>query len=750
MTIPNVSDENKATLKSIIMNSITDLSVCDKEGMEEKLSRAGLDPNLYTLLIQNLSRVQMTAKEGILDLTPEKVRAYYNHLFVPSNRYDRVTVDNAGKYSGFVGIDGKTFTPHNMDRIVDFCEAHNMETKINTTLFYNDFPKLYEAYLESRVQRGEITEEQKKEAIKDSLMRYAEEISSRYSGRVQTLDIFNELIYDGEMLEEPEYFTEEPTYHYRTKGWQKYLDLEDLCEMALICRNNMPDATFVYNEMHLTVPEKRFAIIQMAKQIKKIEERYRKEGKLFPGDGGIIDVIGLEGHLFTSDSLDEIRKVFDDIARETGLPMEISELDVARNGDNPLSESEIRKQKMIFELINEMAKRPDVVALTSWSQSDDLSFMNVKCGRKVYPSVLDSDFQEKEFEKSQELSKQDFNFHTHTSLCGHAEGQMEEYVQKAIESGFSILGFSDHSPSPTGDRNPHSQMSMTDFEEKYIPTLEALREKYRGQIDIKFGLEEEYLGDEVEEDPVMKKYRDETTPHLDYLILGQHFALARDELGGLIKPYRKADHKSAHYPLDYAMTVVEAIRSGKYALVAHPDLFLQARDSITPEERDTYEENVRIATEMICSEAAKHHIPLEVNLGGIGAVRKGIRKLNEDGTYPYPVPYFWQVAQEKGCDVLIGFDAHSPSYLLARDVETEIQEYLKNYGVDLKYMKEFMPKGIGREGDMGISKQELREGLEEELKDSEEIDATNKEMSRQMEGPTITKEEEGKAHEWKP
>ena len=38
------------------------------------------------------------------------------------------------------------------------------------------------------------------------------------------------------------------------------------------------------------------------------------------------------------------------------------------------------------------------------------------------------------------------NYHTHTKRCGHAIGEDEEYVLRAIENGFDEIGFSDHAP----------------------------------------------------------------------------------------------------------------------------------------------------------------------------------------------------------------------------------------------------------------------------------------------------------------
>ena len=38
------------------------------------------------------------------------------------------------------------------------------------------------------------------------------------------------------------------------------------------------------------------------------------------------------------------------------------------------------------------------------------------------------------------------DYHTHTPLCRHAEGNPVDYAKRAIEIGLDEIGFSDHSP----------------------------------------------------------------------------------------------------------------------------------------------------------------------------------------------------------------------------------------------------------------------------------------------------------------
>ncbi len=708
-----MSEDDKKELKSVYLSSVLDFSVCDKKKMLQILEQNGFDSSIHEDTIRNMGDMQFSAKEGVLTLTPEKVRRLHSHLFEGGNRYDRVTFDNAGKYSDYVFLDGETYTHGRTGKMLDFCERHGMQGKINTLMFYADFPKVYEASLTARVESGEITEEQKKEKIKQALINYAKDVGTRYGDRLDTIDIFNELIYDPVMIEKREDFEEEPTFHPRTKGWQEYLSIEDLCEMALEARKVMPNVTFTYNDMNWVEPEKRKEIIKVIKLIQAIQERYREEGKLGQKET-LIDTIGIEAHLTTGVDLDEIDRTFDDIQREIGLPIEVTEFDVARTGQDPMSPEEIKKQGNIFKRFMRAAQtRPDLIAFTIWSQSDELSFMNEKCGHMVYASVLDSNFEEKDFQPSKEFVPQDFNYHTHTALCGHADGEMEQYVEKAIQGGLTSLGFSDHTPNLLGKSNPKSAMQIEQFYYEYIPTLEALREEYGDRIDIKIGLEAEYYGSEIEElsgeipermipyvgiIQGLKKFRAQTGEKLDYMILGQHSVLARDEQGHIKMPPANSEKTSKNYPLDYARTVVEAIKSGKFAYVAHPDIFLELRDNVPEAQREEYMKNAMLAAEMICEAASEYQIPLEVNLGSISAIEAGQKQKLADGSYAYPVPAFWRIAQEKGCKVLIGTDAHDPQALVDKRMERIAKEMLEGAGIELDYLDSFEPKGIGKEG----------------------------------------------------
>jgi len=732
--IPGLTNYERRAVEKLYLDSVQSLEICDAKKIEDKLSNRGLSRYIHREIIRLIAEKETYAKEGILELTPKKVRALYDHMFKNGNTYDRVTLDNVGKYSGYVALDGTTYTPQKMDKMVAFCEKHGMKVKVNTLLFYCDFPKMLESSLDNRVTRGEITEEQKRAKIKDSLFSYVKALGKRYGNKIDSVDIFNELICDPDMKEpgfdEDTYGQEPRVYHMREKGWFKYLNFDDLCEFALAARKAMPNATFTYNDMNWVTPEKRKEIIKFIKEVQEKEKEYRNSGALSKDEKGLVDTIGLEAHLSADVDIEELSKTLDDIDREIGLPTEITELDICKKNGNSRQTRDAFAHNGILRKIMQFVNEGRISNVTVWSQSDEMSFLNDKIGRNVHGSVILGDNCEEKYlpfdkdsiaieqevlaDREKELPLQSFNYHTHTALCGHAEGTMEDYVIASIRSGMQAIGFSDHTPTPFSKENPKAQMTMKQFENEYIPRLQELRKKYKDRIDIKIGIETEYLGDEIERLSQIQPKRKKVESQLDYQILGQHFALKRTKDGKFLIPYMMSDPKSASYPMDYAYAVVEGIKSGKFLYVAHPDIFMQHRFDIPKSERDEYDKNVETATEMICQAAVDYDIPLEVNMGAVAATKAGLKKkhLNKDYEYDYdyPVLDFWKVAASKGCKVVVGIDAHTPSALIDRAEEVVFKKRLERNDIHLNFIeldelwknskgKKQMSEGQGDEGE---------------------------------------------------
>ena len=250
------------------------------------------------------------------------------------------------------------------------------------------------------------------------------------------------------------------------------------------------------------------------------------------------------------------------------------------------------------------------------------------------------------------------NYHTHTFRCGHAQGKDEEYVLKAIEAGIKKLGFSDHVPFK-GVSQPGVRMEYDRLEE-YISSINSLKEKYKDQIKIYVGFEAEYYSED-------KKYYENLLKEVDYLICGQHFALDMNKKM-IYSGFPKDDQV---FVIDYTNRVIEAIESGLFKYIAHPDIILRSYTY-----RDSFIES---QIHKICQASERCHVPLEINLEGIKRqVTNNI--LGQEKFYPYY--FFWKIASEYKIDVIIGADVHIPGDFLA-DYDKYAFDIVKNYNLNL-------------------------------------------------------------------
>ncbi len=234
-----------------------------------------------------------------------------------------------------------------------------------------------------------------------------------------------------------------------------------------------------------------------------------------------------------------------------------------------------------------------------------------------------------------------YNYHTHTSRCFHAKGSDEAFVLAAIEAGFDEIGFADHTAWKfDSDFVSHMRMHESELED-YCNSIKHLREKYKDKISIKLGLECEYFKKYM---PWLKSALKEHC--IDYIILGHHFS--DDEKGGNYN----GSLTEAEDIYRYAEDVIEAMETGLFAYVAHPDLFMRGYPD--------FDSHCKKVSEDIIKAAIRTGTPLEYNLLGL---KHGI----SDGKPGYPHPEFWKIAAELKPKVLVGIDAHYPADYLEHE-----------------------------------------------------------------------------------
>lgn len=242
------------------------------------------------------------------------------------------------------------------------------------------------------------------------------------------------------------------------------------------------------------------------------------------------------------------------------------------------------------------------------------------------------------------------NFHTHTRRCGHACGEDRQYVEEAIRAGLKVLGFSDHTPYFfSGGYYSGFRMKREDLE-GYVDSVLSLKKEYQKDIEIRLGFETEYYPKYFDR---LRKLYDQYP--VDYLIMGQHCLLNEEEGIYSGTPCYEDDGF-----MRYADQVIEGLETGCFTYLAHPDLFHFLG------KRACFE----AAARKLCSYAAKHQIPLEINLLGIREKRS------------YPRYDFFEIAAEYHCDVILGCDAHSPDVVCDRASEQTAMEWVRKLGLN--------------------------------------------------------------------
>ncbi|MDQ0196649.1 histidinol-phosphatase HisJ [Paenibacillus wynnii] len=238
------------------------------------------------------------------------------------------------------------------------------------------------------------------------------------------------------------------------------------------------------------------------------------------------------------------------------------------------------------------------------------------------------------------------DYHTHHERCGHAIGKLEEYVQRGIELGLEQLGLSDHLPLIHVDPAqyyPEMAMPLAELP-RYVEECFALKERYRGVIDLRVGLEADYI--EAYEEVI----RDLLAPYpWDYLIGSVHFLGEWD-----ITDYRQVQGWEGKDVLEvyrrYYDAVSKSATSGLYDIIGHIDVIKRfGYVPVTEEAQAEVRELELGALKAIASSG----IAMELNASGLTKPCKEM----------FPATHVLKQALELGIPLTLGSDAHDPAKL---------------------------------------------------------------------------------------
>lgn len=228
------------------------------------------------------------------------------------------------------------------------------------------------------------------------------------------------------------------------------------------------------------------------------------------------------------------------------------------------------------------------------------------------------------------------DYHTHHYRCGHARGQMAEYIEAAIAAGLGEIGLSDHAPIYHLGDNPHvrPETAMSQWElPHYVAEVQRLKERYAGRITVRLGVESDYvLGWDAHYRGLWRQYP------MDYVIGSVHWL---DDWLIFWRELPKGRTEADIYE-EYLRTTQAAARSGAYDVIGHVDCIKTEGHLLDRSVTPLLEETVRVL--------AESGVAIELNTSGW---RKSIAEC-------YPRLELLACCQHYGVPVTLGSDSHRP------------------------------------------------------------------------------------------
>lgn len=241
------------------------------------------------------------------------------------------------------------------------------------------------------------------------------------------------------------------------------------------------------------------------------------------------------------------------------------------------------------------------------------------------------------------------NFHTHNYLCGHAYGNVCDYVKQAVDNGYDTIGISDHFSSHN-DRD-FIYVNFDSLHTEYLPQFDEAQKLYGDKIRILRGVEVAYYEGA---DDYYRRLRDS----LDYLVLGQH--------GYMLGSKRKNsffDGQDEQNVVAYCRHSIKSLQTGLFDIFAHPDVIFYCDPQLTEAMVSAFDEMIRTAVDL--------GVIVELNANGI-----------RNAQFSYPTDLLVDCCLRHNAKVVVSSDCHLPQEL-CDDYVKKLYAYAKQRGLNV-------------------------------------------------------------------
>jgi histidinol-phosphatase (PHP family) len=250
------------------------------------------------------------------------------------------------------------------------------------------------------------------------------------------------------------------------------------------------------------------------------------------------------------------------------------------------------------------------------------------------------------------------DYHTHNRRCGHALGEIEDYVKVAIDKNLKEIGISDHFPLGVIVTNPehekyikNASMRVEEFP-LYIEEIKLLKKKYEKKIKVGLSTEVAFATPGTpltKQKKVLETFMDD----FDYLVGAIHDIKWHESSiivlapGQGSEPLKKYGHEKL--TLEYIEKLIKLVDINFFDIIAHFD---NHRILFIPD-RPQYSQYIWQKILDLLDKIKNRGMAIEINTSGF---------LKEIGSQ-YPDDEIIKEIIQRNIPLLLGSDAHSPEYV---------------------------------------------------------------------------------------
>jgi histidinol-phosphatase (PHP family) len=234
------------------------------------------------------------------------------------------------------------------------------------------------------------------------------------------------------------------------------------------------------------------------------------------------------------------------------------------------------------------------------------------------------------------------DYHIHTCMCRHAEGEPREYLERAAELGMTEMGFADHLPflggwEPLHDLTDDWAMRVDELD-AYCSVVQDLAREFAPGLRVRLGIEADFIPETLDDTAaVLRQYPFEYVIGSVHIV-GDRFGFDHPEMAGRLDEYG-----IDRIHLESLELTRQLAETGLFDVAGHFD---HAKKFGPPADSEAVAAAARAALRAVAAAG----MCIELNTGGL---RKPIGET-------FPGPGLLAEARDLRIPLVFGSDAHKP------------------------------------------------------------------------------------------